>query len=239
MEGKIPKSPREKGRQCNFCCLIQKSAHKHSWTGLFLLYFTILFGVDGQMYLFFHYFFFCYDLLLISVHLQVESVTTDCGLSYHLLQDFPPYAVQIRLPWLQSCSLVFSWNTDEPGEMLQHEHPSLNNLRCYFCGFPIDCLRKSLFNRLQRCRLLQTPRASADSINPPACGEIFKGNKGKSYLSSLWFHTERWRVPVSFCDSSVHVSCFSIRQTHDTEISSLIKATTNKAVGLSSYFIIS
>lgn len=33
-----------------------------------------------------------------------------------------------------------------------------------------------------------------------------------SYLSFLWFHRERWRVLVSFCDSSVHVSCFSIRQ---------------------------
>ena len=34
----------------------------------------------------------------------------------------------------------------------------------------------------------------------------------RSYLSFLWFHRERWRVLVSFCDSSVHVSCFSIRQ---------------------------
>lgn len=34
----------------------------------------------------------------------------------------------------------------------------------------------------------------------------------RSYLSFLWFHRERWRVLVSFGDSSVHVSCFSVRQ---------------------------
>lgn len=193
------------------------------------------------MYLFISLFIFCFDLLLILVHLQVESVTL-IVVSASICFGIPPPTLlrsATVAAELQPGFQLEHRQADEPGEMLQHEHPSLNNLRCYFCGFPIDCLRKSLFNRLQRCRMLQTPRASADSINPPACGEIFKGNKGKSYLSSLWFHTERWRVPVSFCDSSVHVSCFSIRQTHDTEISSLIKAATNKAVGLSGYFRIS
>lgn len=185
------------------------------------------------MYLFFP----CFDLLLISVHLQVESGTPIVLSASIRFGISPP-----QLLWLQSCSLGFSWNA---GRQTSQARCSGINIRLWttwaaiFVASP-STVSGSLF--LTGCRdagCCETPRASADSINPPACGQIFKGNKGKSYLSSLWFHTERWRVPVSFCDSSVHVSCFSIRQTHDTEISSLIKATTNKAGGLSGYFRIS
>lgn len=85
-------------------------------------------------------------------------------------------------------------------------------------------LRKSLFYGCRDadcCKLTEVWEMRWTHL----CGVSYLGKKRESYLSSLWFHTEHWRVPVSFCDSSVHVSCFSIRQRHDTEISSLINVT--------------
>lgn len=153
-----------------------------------------------------------------------------CGLSYvgNMLRDFPILFSARLVRVRPAARLLFKSKQPVLGKMLLQTPLQWNkNLWLFLCATK-TCLKKKWLINGQRSPVTWMQAAigslGGEKIYISVCYcieapvlfsfrlilEYFWTQR--SYLSFLWFHRERWRVLVSFCDSSVHVSCFSIRQ---------------------------